>query len=160
MHETRTPQLHVRVCYITRESLPAVLDVERQAFGQWCWNEQDFILFLRQRNAIGMTAELNNRVIVGHMLYLLHERCIELVNFVVHPKFQRAGVGTQMMGRLKCKLAAHRRNRLDGVVPDSLTWMHLFLRTQGFRATRVLRSYFEDSNEDGYRFVYRIRKDS
>ncbi len=111
------------------------------------WTEEDFLRAIRQRNCIGMTAEVGNKV-VSFFMYELGKHYLRLLNFAVDPAFRRKRIGTQMIDRLKSKLSAHRRTHVDLIVPDDGLPSHLFLRVSGFRCIDVVRGFFGDA--DGY----------
>src|SRR5690242_21503576 len=136
-----------------RCSMPEVLQSEQESFEYSC-SEEDFLRCLRQRNCIGMVAEQGEKV-VGFMIYELHKSKLHILNFAVHPACRRAGVGSQMVAKLISKLSSHRRTRITLEVRETNLGAQLFFRSQGFRATRVLRSYYEDSGEDAFLMQYR-----
>jgi ribosomal-protein-alanine N-acetyltransferase len=118
-----------------RRDMPMVLAIEEASF-EFPWSEEDFLLCLRQRNCIGMVAELNDEV-VGYMVYELHKHRLHLLNFAVSPSCRRIGIGRAM---IETNLAAQ-----------------LFFRSIGFRAEKVLSGFYEDSDDDAYVFTYRMR---
>jgi len=105
---------------------------------------------LSPRNRIGLVAE-RGETIVGWMLYELHPRHGRLVRLAFHPGHRREGVGTWLVLKLRTKLSDHRRDRLITTVPDTMLEAHLFLRSTGFRAERVLPGRFGE--QDGYLFA-------
>ena len=119
------------------------------------WTENEMLTALRQRNVIGMVAQHSDRV-VGFMVYELARDRIVLHKLAVAPEARRSGVGGQMAWKLVNKLNVHRRVRVDALVRESMTDGHLFLRAQGFLASRVEREAFDDTGEDGYAFAYRL----
>ena len=64
-----------------------------------------------------------------------------------------------LLGSSGCKLSSHRRTRITLEVRETNLPAQLFFRTQGFRAVRVLRSYYEDSGEDAFLMQYRLADD-
>lgn len=141
--------------WMIRRDLPTVLEIESRSF-EFPLVEEDFFKILRQRNCIGMVAEIDEQV-VGYMIYELHSTRLNLLNFAVHPDYRRRGVGSEMMRKLVGKISASfgRRNRITADVWDANTAMHLFLRHCGFVATQVVHDAFQDpSGEDAYRFVF------
>jgi ribosomal-protein-alanine N-acetyltransferase len=138
--------------------MPEVLLTEQQSF-EFAWTEEDFLRCLRQRNCIGMVAEQGEKV-VGFMIYELHKAKLHILNFAVHPACRRSGVGSQMVAKLISKLSSHRRTRITLEVRESNLGAQLFFSRQGFRATRVLRGYYEDSGEDAYLMEYRFADDT
>lgn len=111
-------------------------------------SRKDLMDHLRQRNCIGMVVD-NGHEAVGYMVYLLHKSSLVLIRLAVHPDWQRSGVATQMIDRLKLKLHHHRRREIFINVPDYELGMQLFLRAQNFRAVGVARG-----EVDEYRFRY------
>jgi ribosomal-protein-alanine N-acetyltransferase len=140
-----------------RRDMPEVLQTEQQSF-EFAWTEEDFLRCLRQRNCIGMVAEQGEKV-VGFMIYELHKAKLHILNFAVHPGQRRSGVGSQMVAKLISKLSSHRRTRITLEVRETNLAAQLFFSRQGFKATRVLRAYYEDSGEDAYLMEYRFADD-
>jgi ribosomal-protein-alanine N-acetyltransferase len=64
-----------------------------------------------------------------------------------------------MVAKLISKLSSHRRTRITLEVRETNLAAQLFFRTQGFRAVRVLRSYYEDSGEDAFLMQYHLGGD-
>jgi ribosomal-protein-alanine N-acetyltransferase len=140
-----------------RRDMPEVLGAEQQSF-EYAWTEDDFLRCLRQRNCIGMVAEHNDRI-VGFMIYELHKSRLHVLNFAVAPSYRRSGVGSQMVAKLIGKLSSHRRSKITLAVRERNLDAQLFFRAQDFRATRVLRNYYEDSGEDAFQMEFRVGAD-
>ena len=146
--------------WMIRRDLPEVLAIE-SASHRFPWSERDIERRLRQRNCIGRVAliphghasphDLERCCAIGFALFLLGARThIRLLNLAVDPILRRLGVGTALVDHLKAKLDPAyfpgrqlvvwaRETELDGL---------LFLRSQGFQATEVVRNHFSDSGED------------
>lgn len=150
-------QLRVHIRWMIRRDMPEVLDVERESF-EFSWFEEDFIRCLRQRNCIGMVAEHGERV-VGFMIYELHKTRLHILNFAVAESVRRRGVGQQMANKLISKLSSQRRTRISLEVRETNLQAQMFFKELGFRATSVLRSFYEDSPEDAYVMQYRYVAD-
>jgi ribosomal-protein-alanine N-acetyltransferase len=155
---TTKEQVKVHIRWMIRRDMPEVLRTEQESF-EYSWNEEDFLKCLRQRNCIGMVAELGDKV-VGFMIYELHKSKLHILNFAVSPSSRRAGVGSQMVAKLISKLSSHRRTRITLEVRETNLTAQLFFRNQGFRAVRVLRAYYEDSGEDAFLMQYRLADDT
>jgi ribosomal-protein-alanine N-acetyltransferase len=151
-------QVRVHIRWMIRRDMPEVLQIEQESF-EYSWTEEDFLRCLRQRNCIGMVAEQGEKV-VGFMIYELHKAKLHILNFAVSPACRRAGVGAQMVAKLISKLSSHRRTRITLEVRETNLAAQLFFRAQGFRAVRVLRSYYEDSGEDAFQMQYRLADDT
>src|SRR5215472_4764655 len=154
---TEKEQVRVHIRWMIRRDMPEVLQTEQESF-EYSWNEEDFLRCLRQRNCIGMVAEQGEKV-VGFMIYELHKAKLHILNFAVHPQFRRAGIGAQMVAKLISKLSSHRRTRITLEVRETNLPAQLFFRSQGFRAVRVLRNFYEDSGEDAFLMQYRLLDD-
>ena len=149
---TPKAQVRVHIRWMIRRDMPEVLAIEHASF-DFPWCEEEFLRVLRQRNCIGMVAEHGERV-VGFMIYELHKAKLQVLNFAVAAEFRRQGVGHQMVAKLVGKLSSHRRTRIALHVRESGLGAQLFFRVQGFRATEVIREYYEDTNEDAYLMHY------
>ncbi len=147
-----TVPVHVR--WMIRRDMPDVLRIEQQAF-EFPWYEEDFVRCLRQRNCIGMVAEASERV-VGFMVYELHKHRLHILNFAVDDRLRRRGVGSQMANKLIGKLSHDRRSRILLEIRETNLPAQLFFRNLGFRATTVLRQFYEDTPEDAYLMQYRF----
>ncbi len=152
MTEQQTPTVssswHIR--WMIRRDLPEVLLAEKLG-GSFRWNEGVFLEQLAARNVIGMVAERNG-LVCGFMVYVLHEKRLQLSNLVVHPEWCGSGAGSTMIEKLKGKLSSHRRVKLRANVPEHLTRLQVFLGRHGFRAVRSqggvyrMEFVFEDAN--------------
>ena len=148
---TVAEMLPVHIRWMIRRDMPSVLDIENQNFDD-PWTEEDFVRVLRQRNAIGMVAEHDDRV-VGFMLYELRKRQIHLLNFAVAKNMHRLSVGRQMAEKLKSKLSTKRRNSIVLEIPESNLPGQQFFRQMGFVATSISKEYFQNS-EDAFVMKY------
>lgn len=141
-------QLRVHIRWMIRRDMPEVLAIEGESF-EFPWFEEDFIRCLRQRNCIGMVAEQGERV-VGFMIYELHKTRLHILNFAVAKHARYRGVGRQMAEKLVSKLSGQRRTRISLEVRETNLPAQLFFKSVGFKATSVLRAYYDDSPEDAY----------
>ncbi|HJZ58397.1 MAG TPA: ribosomal protein S18-alanine N-acetyltransferase [Gemmataceae bacterium] len=148
-------RVHIR--WMIRRDMPEVMLTERASF-EYAWTEDDFLRCLRQRNCIGMVAEADDRVI-GFMIYELHKNKLHILNFAVHPAARRTGIGAQMVAKLVNKLSTHRRQKITLAVRERNLIAQVFFRSHDFKATRVLRNYYEDSGEDAFQMEYRVGDD-
>jgi ribosomal-protein-alanine N-acetyltransferase len=135
-----------------RRDMPEVLAIEHAGF-EFPWCEEEFLRVLRQRNCIGMVAEIGERV-VGFMIYELHKSKLVILDFAVHPDFSKQGIGTQMVAKLVGKLSSHRRTKIVLHVRETNLRAQHFFSKQGFRAVEVVREHFGDTGEDAYLMQY------
>lgn len=146
-------KIHIR--WMIRRDIPEAIEIGQS--GE-CWATENFLWHLRQRNMIGMVAEIGEKV-VGFMVYALEKYRLDILNFCVHPSFRLQTVGTQMIDRLITKLSSHRRTRLKFMVRERNTGLLLFLRRMKFEAVDLQRLHFSDTDEDGIVMVYRLNQD-
>ncbi len=153
MSSIESEQSCVHIRWMIRRDMPSVLSIEEQSF-EFPWTEEEFIRCLRQRDCIGMVAERNEEV-AGFMIYELHKTRIHILSFAVHPNLRRQAVGTAMVDKLVSKLVFQRRNRIVLEVRETNLAAQLFFRQLGFRATGVLKSFYEDTPEDAFLMQFR-----
>lgn len=146
--------MRVHIRWMIRRDLREVLDIENACF-DYQWVEEDFLRCLRKKQCNGLVVE-HNDTIIGFMLYDLKPDCIDVLNFAVHPKYARRGIGKQMVGKLVGKLSKQQRTHLTLRVRESNLIAQIFFRAQGFIATGVERAFYADSHEDAYSMEYRL----
>ena len=157
MNIEHKPQLRVHIRWMIRRDMAEVLEIERASF-EFPWFEEDFIRCLRQRKCIGMVAEHAEHV-VGFMIYELHKTRLHILNFAVTPHVRRRAVGRQMVDKLVGKLSSQRRTDITLEVRETNLSAQVFFREGGFRATNVLRDFYDDSPEDAYVMQYCYQSD-
>jgi ribosomal-protein-alanine N-acetyltransferase len=153
---TATEQ-QVDIRWMIRRDMPSILDIESKSF-EYPWNEEDFIKSLRQRDTIGMVAEIGDEI-AGFMIYELHKAKIHVLSFAVEPCFRRTGIGAAMIEKLVSKLQYQRRNRIALEVRETNLAAQLFFRSQGFRAINTLKNFYRESEEDAYLMQYRVQSE-
>jgi len=145
---TEADRLRIQLRWMIRRDMPEVLAIEQEAF-EFPWSDEDFTRCLRQRNCIGMVAEVGDSV-VAFMIYELHRTRLHVLNFAVRRSHRRLGIGKQMMGKLFAKLSVERRDRILLEVRERNLPAQVFFRSLGYRAISVLKDFYEDSTEDAY----------
>lgn len=145
--------LRTNIRWMIRDDMNEVLAIEKQAF-EFPWQHDDFVRCLRLRNAVGMTAEYDDAVL-GFMVYELHKDRLHILNFAVHEKYRRNGIGQQMVAKLTGKLSAARRNRIMLEVRETNLAALNFFKACGFKAVSVLKDFYEDTTEDAFLMQYR-----
>lgn len=147
--------LNVYIRWMIRRDMPEVLGIEGTSF-DFPWSEDDFIRALRQRNCIGMVAEVDERI-VGFVVYELHKHRMHFLNLAVHDMYRSQGVGRQLVERQIDKMSERQRNRIALEVSESNLNAQLFFRSLGFLATGVIRDFYEDTDDDAYVFEYQLK---
>lgn len=135
-----------------------VLQVEQLSF-QCPWSEDDFLRALRQRNVICMIAERGEKVI-GFIVYALEKHLLRVIRIAVHPGHRRTTVATQIVDKMKTRLASHRRRRITLEIRETNVTGQLFFRTQDFRCTGTTKGFYDDSGEDALLMQYRLKDES
>ena len=92
--------------------------------------------------------------VVAFMIYELHRSRLHMLNFAVTRSHRRLGIGTRMMEKLAGKLTPERRDRIALEVRETNLPAQLFFRSLGFRATSVLKDFYQDTTEDAYIMQY------
>jgi len=107
------------------------------------------------RNVIGLVARIDDSV-VGFMLYELEASRVHLINLAVCQGFRQYGIGRAMVGKLTEKLSddASRRSQVIAEVGEANLTAQLFFRSLEFRATAVIRNFYDDVADDAYRFQF------
>lgn len=141
--ETKT-RVHIR--WMIRRDMAEVREIEDLCFAH-PWMEERIIQHLRQRNCIGMVAEVGEQI-VGVMIYELFKKRLNVLRFAVHPKFHRQSVGTQMMEKLQGKLSPLRRTHITLDVTERNMTALLFFKAMRFEAVGMLRGACEDTGDD------------
>ena len=145
---------NLNIRWMLRRDLEASLRIDADAF-QYPWSEDDFFDCLRQRNCVGMVAEVGGQV-VGYMVYQLSKTRIDLLSFAVDPACQRKGIGRAMATKLIGKLTAGRRNRIIADVWERNLDAQLFFQVMGFRAIDTLPTKLSSLDDCEYRFRYNL----
>jgi ribosomal-protein-alanine N-acetyltransferase len=157
-------QIHQR--WMIQSDLVEVLAIEA-ASHEYPWSGEGFLRRLRRRNCIGKVATCGeygtaDHAVIGFALFLLGSRCdIRLLNLAVDPVSRRCGAARGIVDHLKRKLDDRRPDRtVSAWVRETELPGLLFLRSQGFRATEVVRGHFTDSGEDAVVMEFRAPAES
>ena len=152
--KTQQKEVKLQIRWLIRRDMAEVLGIERDSF-EFTWTEEDFLCCLRQRNCIGMVAECDQEI-VGFMVYEIHKSKLRVLNFATALASRRQGVGRQMIRRLIDKLSQQRRKEIVVDVRETNLLAQLFFQSEQFRAVRVMRNYYDDTDEDAYLMRYRL----
>ncbi|TWT64099.1 ribosomal protein S18-alanine N-acetyltransferase [Rubinisphaera italica] len=152
------PKSSLQIRWLIRRDMPEVLAIEQESF-EYAWTEEEFLCILRQRNCIGMVAEVDHEI-VGFMIYELHKSNLHVLNFAVGKQYARKGIGTKMVERLVDKLSLQRRREILLEVRERNLSAQLFFKKQDFMAVTVLRKHYDDTSEDAYIMRYRLEEEA
>ena len=146
-------EICVHIRWLVGRDMAEVLSIEQESF-EFPWSEDDYRRCLRSRNCIGMVADYQGQV-VGYMIYELGKNKIQLLNMATAKQYRRCGIATQMIAKLIGKLSLQRRSRITLEIRETNLPAQLFFRSAGFRATQVLKNYYEQMQEDAYLMQFR-----
>ena len=146
-----TVSFHIR--WMIRRDMPEMIEIEQTEVGP-IWEEEDFLRTLRQRNCIGMVAEIGDKI-AGFIIYELHKNYLEIVKIGASPQYYKSAI-TQMLDKLKSKLSSHRRTRLAITVPLKNLPLLKLLRKENFKAVANYDDYYEDFDSDAIKLRYKL----
>lgn len=155
MRAARKDALPVNLRWLIRQDMPKVMSIEEACF-EFNWTEEDFLCCLRQRNCIGYVAETADNLIAGFGIIELFRERIDLLNFAVHPRHQRRGVGQQLVWRLMDMIREGNRELIRLTVRESNLAAQQFFAACGFKVQTILSGEYDETDEDGYEMVYRV----
>jgi ribosomal-protein-alanine N-acetyltransferase len=150
-------EIQVQVRWMVRRDFTQVLAIEEICF-EFPWTEQEFRQCLQQPNCLGMVAEHEGRV-VGFIVYETPKNRILVTNIAVEPEFQRHGIARQMIQKLVSKMIYQQRHKIAIEIRETNLPALLCFRALGFRASTVLKNFYENQSEDAYVLQYRLGKE-
>ncbi len=128
----------MQVRWMIRRDMPSVLEIEQLA-QRYPHTEDEFLKILKNRNSIGMSAEVGDTVL-GFVIYELFPNELRLIDLAVDPCCWRRGVGTAMIAKLKAKLGQQKRQVLSIKVPEQQLNAQRFFSRHGFVATGLVET--------------------
>lgn len=139
-----------------RRDFQRVMEIEQACFD--CpWTLDELIKVLQARDVVGKVTEIPiDGDISGFIVYRLSRYSFEILSIAVDPENQRNGIATNMIDGLKLKLDYYRRVHINALVRERNLAAQLFFFSQGFRAVRIHREFYDETNEDAYLFQLRI----
>ena len=150
-------EIHVQVRWMVRRDFAPVLAIEETCF-EFPWTEQEFRQCLQQPNCLGMVAEHEGRI-VGFVIYETPKNRIFVTNIAVDPEFQRHGIARQMVQKLVSKMIYQQRHKIAIGIRETNLPALLCFRSLGFRASTMLKNFYENQSEDTYILQYRLGKE-
>lgn len=159
------PEKKVSIRWMLPKDMDQVLAIERASY-RFPWHESDFAEHIREKNVIPLVA-IRGAQVVGYVMYENRPDNVGILNLTVDPKDRRRGFGTEIVAKLRTKLAPGKKTRIEAYVRETSLDAHLFLKANGFAAEAVCKSWFRDElpdqppeTEDAYRFVLRLRQEA
>ena len=99
-----------------------------------------------------MIVEYENEI-SGFCICELHLNRIILLRMCVLPQNRKKGIGKALLEKIKTKITKKRKT-ISAEVRETNLSIQLFLKSQHYKAVKVLRNYFLDTEEDAFVFQY------
>jgi ribosomal-protein-alanine N-acetyltransferase len=135
----------VRIRPLVYSDLPAVLAIERRAFGT-PWSLAMFVLELSKPSGICLAAADEHGGLVGYLVCSRYADVWHLMNVAVDPARRREGIATRLLERLFGEAGTDARYTLE--VRTSNGGAIAMYERFGFRAAGHRRRYYHDNGED------------
>jgi len=124
------------------------------------WTARNFLDAMIAKNSVALVAEeVRNDgkiVIAGFIYYLIFGNRLEIVNAGVDKRFDGLGVSSALLDKVKVRATSRRKTRIVVHVCERFLDVQLFLRSQGFKAVKVIRRFFGE--DAAYRFAWEKTK--
>ena len=147
-------EIVVQVRWMVRRDFAQVMEIEQACF-EFPWTDEELRQCLQQPNCLCMVAEHEGRI-VGFVVYETPKNRLFISNIAVDPEFQRHNVARQMIQKLVSKMLYQRRHRIVIEIRETNLPALQCFRALGFRASTVLKNFYEDQSEDAYVLQYRL----
>lgn len=113
--------------------LEQVKRLNKSAFIDYPWQDEDYVLFLRKRREGHKVYVADWREhVLGIMFFIQNEWNYELVALAVAPEFRSQGIGSQLVTTLKNQLVPYSREDIYTTVQWHNKDAHRFFNDQGF----------------------------
>ena len=123
--------IKIELRWMIKRDLREVVAIDEISF-MLPWSEQYFRERLKFDKALGMVAVAGGKV-VGYMVFECWQEHLGLIKISVHPDYRHQGIGTELIKRLKWKLAIHSRKKIITVASSVDLVAINFLTALGFR---------------------------
>jgi len=134
--------------------LPAVMEIEQASFSN-PWTRRGFLAALDQANVAAYVCALGRQVI-AYFVLSFEGREAHIMNLAVHPDYRRHGIATDCLHFIDRVAQRWDSAQITLEVEESNLAAQLCYKKAGYRGTRVLRNYYPDTQEDGYRMVRKL----
>lgn len=148
-------EIQTRLRLMTLDDVLLVCDIENTCFPV-PWSRKEIKRVLEAPRHFGIVADRfthKGTEVIGYMFYTVSRAKFELLNLAVDPRFHRNGVGTTLIEYLKNKVKlGNRPNRITLEISETNLVGQLFLKSLGFKATRVLHEHYD--SQDAYHMEF------
>ena len=132
-----------------QEHLDKVALIEAEIYGIGAWSKNSFVDILNQPNFIFYVASINEEI-VGYFVCQIVREEAELHNISVAPKWQRQGIGKQLLQILLEKLKPSEVSHVFLMVRASNEAAKKIYAHFGFTKITVRKNYYNDPVEDAW----------
>lgn len=147
----------IDIDWLKAHDLPEVMHID-QLTSSDPWTEEEFRARLGGYGGCCGRVGKRNEKVVGFTVYELHNDGLHLLKLAIHPEQQRTGVGQQLVAdRIRSVRIGKKRRWITILLRETNLRAQLFLREQRFKAIKVWRRFFEDSDEDAFLFKYGLK---
>ena len=136
--------------WIQSKIIASLMPIEEASFDN-PWTLKEFKRIYTQKPILGIAVE-HDRKWVAFTVFKNGTRKVELLNFAVHPDYRRMGIGSRLLSEVVL-LAGERQ--IFGIVSEYSTPAHLWLKANGFRATKVERNAYDVCDASAYYFSHK-----
>lgn len=156
------PEKKSGIRWMLPSDMKQILPIESASY-EFPWREDDFAEHIRDKNVIPLCILVDD-VVIGYVVYENRAQSINILNLAVAHSCRLQGYGSELLDKLKSKLG--KKTAIEVHVRESALDAHLFLKSEGFRAVEVCKSWFQDEvvgskresqHEDAYRFAFQIK---
>ena len=138
--------IKIELRWMIKRDLREVVAIDEISF-MLPWSEQYFRERLKFDKALGMVAVAGGKV-VGYMVFECWQEHLGLIKISVHPDYRNQGIGTELIKRLKCKLAIHSRKKIITVASSVDLVAINFFTALGFRVGPIDMNAHQGNAED------------
>ena len=151
---TTNPTFTIRLA--SEDDIPALIDLERQAFTSAHWSEELYRSFFseHQWRLVLLAQSAGDNKPVGFLVAQCVDAEWELENIVVAPAQQRKGLGGQLLAAMISKARDGKGEAVFLEVRASNTPARALYEKTGFRQTGMRKSYYQNPLEDAV--LYRL----
>ncbi len=148
------------VRWLTRQDLGRLVGIETERGDTTIelqahqWRRSDFLRALEAHHAIGLVADIQDRV-AGFMIYRPRRFVFEVLKLKVIADSRRRGIGTQLVTAFLAQHTRTAREWASMIVPERNLPAQLFLKNNGFRATAIVRD--DPRGDEGNAYLMRRR---
>lgn len=141
----------------TERDLDQMRLLEKTAFIDYPWKEEDYVIFLRNKrnNHEAYVADWQGHIL-GFMLVVKNRWNYEIVSIAVSPEFRGKGLGSLLINHLKNKLEPYSREDIYTRVQFANKDAAFFFMAEGFVSLEVEEHCFGEMDTPCYLMKYEM----